>query len=43
MNLGHELGPLDFMNSSGLWLTRKTLSHELKALNAMHNLRLLMT
>ena len=38
----NEIRPLDSMNSSGLWLTRKTLSCELRALDFMHNLRLSM-
>ena len=38
----HEIRPLDSMNKSGLWLTRKTSSYDLRTLNAMHNLRLSM-
>ena len=34
---------LDSMNNSGLWLTIKTPSCELRALNAIHGLRLMMT
>ena len=30
------------MNNSSLWLTSKTPSHELRALEVMHNLRLSM-
>ena len=43
MTLVHEIRTLNSMNSSGLWLTRKSPSCELRALNAMHNLRLSMT
>ena len=42
MTLVHEIRPLDYMNSSGSWLTRKTPGYELKALDAMHSLRLSM-
>ena len=42
MTLVHEIKPLGSMNSSGLWLTRNTLSCEFKALDAMHSLRLSM-
>ena len=43
MTIVHEIRTLDSMNSSELWLTRKTPSCELRALKAMHNLRLSMT
>ena len=37
MNLNRELKALDAMNSSGLYMTLKTLGHELKALDAMNS------
>ena len=43
MTLVHDNKPLDSMNISGLWLTRKTPSCECRALDAMHSLRLSMT
>ena len=38
MILRHEFKPLDAMNDSGLWMTWKTPSYELKALDDMNNL-----
>ena len=35
MNPVHQLRHLDSMNNTGLWLARKSSSHELRALNAM--------
>ena len=42
-DLGRELKALDAMNKSGLWLTRMSSGHELRALNAISNSWLLMT
>ena len=39
----HELGSLDSMNRSGLWVTSATLGRELRALDAMKRSRLLLT
>ena len=40
--LGREIRALDATNRSGLWMTRATLDHELKVMDAMNNLEVLM-